>query len=387
MTHSLFSSYELGPYPLSNRIVMAPMTRSRAAQPGNVPSPLNALYYAQRASAGLIVTEGAQISPQGQGYPWTPGIFTAEQIEGWRGVAEAVHARGGLLFLQLWHVGRISHPLLQPQGERPIAPSAITPAGQAFVVDEQGQPAMVPFVTPRELDRAEIPDIVSQYVQAAKNALSAGIDGVEIHAANGYLLDQFISTRTNHRTDDYGGSITHRIRILLEVVDAVARVCGSGRVGVRLSPFGTFNDMADDHPEALFETIADALASRQIGYLHIVDPTFEGDPDIRQRGHQLMGEIRKRFSGTLILCGGYDRDRAEAALAAGCADLIGFGRPFIANPDLPVRLQTHAPLNTPDPSLFYGGGARGYVDYPTREQEIGIEPLPDLSDLSSVALK
>jgi len=379
MTESLFSPYELGPYRLSNRIVMAPMTRSRAEQPGNIPSRLNAIYYAQRASAGLIVTEGAQISPQGQGYPWTPGIHTAEQIEGWRTVADEVHAAGGHLFLQLWHVGRISHPFFQPKGELPVAPSAITPAGEAFVLNEQGQPAMVPFVTPRALELSELPEIINQYVQASKNALSAGIDGVEIHAANGYLLDQFISSGTNQRNDAYGGSIENRIRLLLEVTDAVSRVCGAERVGVRISPFGTFNDMSDEDPEALFEAIADALSSRGLGYLHIVDPTFDGEASIRSRGQQLMTSLRHRFAGTLILCGGYDRSRADTALKEGRADLIGFGRPFISNPDLPMRLETGAPLTAPDPTLFYGGGIQGYVDYPTREQEIGVEPRPDFS--------
>jgi N-ethylmaleimide reductase len=379
MTESLFSPYELGPYRLSNRIVMAPMTRSRAEQPGNIPSRLNAIYYAQRASAGLIVTEGAQISPQGQGYPWTPGIHTAEQIEGWRTVADEVHAAGGHLFLQLWHVGRISHPFFQPKGELPVAPSAITPAGEAFILNEQGQPAMVPFVTPRALELSELPEIINQYVQASKNALSAGIDGVEIHAANGYLLDQFISSGTNQRNDAYGGSIENRIRLLLEVTDAVSRVCGAERVGVRISPFGTFNDMSDEDPEALFEAIADALSSRGLGYLHIVDPTFDGEASIRSRGQQLMTSLRYRFAGTLILCGGYDRSRADTALKEGRADLIGFGRPFISNPDLPMRLETGAPLTAPDPTLFYGGGIQGYVDYPTREQEIGVEPRPDFS--------
>jgi len=379
MTESLFSPYELGPYRLSNRIVMAPMTRSRAEQPGNIPSRLNAIYYAQRASAGLIVTEGAQISPQGQGYPWTPGIHTAEQIEGWRRVADEVHAAGGHLFLQLWHVGRISHPSFQPKGELPVAPSAITPSGEAFVLNEQGQPAMVPFVTPRALELSELPEIINQYVQASKNALSAGIDGVEIHAANGYLLDQFISSGTNQRNDAYGGSIENRIRLLLEVTDAVSRVCGAERVGVRISPFGTFNDMSDEDPEALYETIADALSSRGLGYLHIVDPTFDGEASIRSRGQQLMTSLRHRFAGTLILCGGYDRSRADTALKEGRADLIGFGRPFISNPDLPMRLETGAPLTAPDPTLFYGGGIQGYVDYPTREQEIGVEPRPDFS--------
>jgi len=379
MTESLFSPFELGPYRLSNRIVMAPMTRSRAEQPGNIPSRLNAIYYAQRASAGLIVTEGAQISPQGQGYPWTPGIHTAEQIEGWRTVADEVHAAGGHLFLQLWHVGRISHPFFQPKGELPVAPSAITPAGEAFILNEQGKPAMVPFVTPRALELSELPEIINQYVQASKNALSAGIDGVEIHAANGYLLDQFISSGTNQRNDAYGGSIENRIRLLLEVTDAVSRVCGAERVGVRISPFGTFNDMSDEDPEALFEAIADALSSRGLGYLHIVDPTFDGEASIRSRGQQLMTSLRHRFAGTLILCGGYDRSRADTALKEGRADLIGFGRPFISNPDLPMRLETGAPLTAPDPTLFYGGGIQGYVDYPTREQEIGVEPRPDFS--------
>lgn len=360
---------------------MAPMTRSRAAQPGNKPSQLNALYYAQRASAGLIVTEGAQISPQGQGYPWTPGIYTSEQIEGWREVANAVHAAGGHLFLQLWHVGRISHPLLQPEGALPVAPSAIPPKGEAFVLDAQGQPTMVPFVTPRALERAEIPGIIQQYAQAAQNALTSGIDGVEIHAANGYLLDQFISSRTNHRTDAYGGSIENRIRLLLEVTDAVAHVCGSQRVGVRISPFGTFNDMADENPEALFEAIADALSTRGIAYLHIVDPSFEGEADIRERGLQLIKILRKHFTGTLMLCGGYDRARAEAALLESRADLIGFGRAFIANPDLPLRLKADAPLNTADPHFFYGGGIQGYLDYPTREQELGIKPPTDFTSL------
>ena len=381
MTQSLFSPYELGPYHLANRMVMAPMTRSRAGQPGDIPSRLNALYYTQRASAGLIVTEGAQISAQGKGYPWTPGIHTEAQIEGWRGVAKAVHARGGHLFLQLWHVGRISHPLLQPEGQLPVAPSAIPPKGEAFVVNEQGQPAMVPFVTPRALELSEIPDLINQYVQAAKNALLAGMDGVEIHAANGYLLDQFISSGTNRRNDAYGGSIPNRIRLLLEVTDAVSRICGAERVGVRISPFGTFNDMSDEAPEALFEAIADALSSRRMGYLHLVDPTFEGEASIRSRGQQLMASIRQRFEGTLILCGGYDRARADTALLEGRADLIGFGRPFLSNPDLPMRLQTHAPLNLPDPSHFYGGGIQGYVDYPTRDQEMGLEPLPDFSAL------
>ena len=245
----LFHPVELGRYDLPHRMVMAPLTRSRARQPGNVPSPLNACYYAQRASAALIVSEATQVSQQGQGYAWTPGIHSPEQIEGWRGITDAVHQAGGLIFLQLWHVGRISHPCLQPDGMLPVAPSAIKPAGQAFIENDKGEGELVPFVTPRALQIEEMPYIVRQYVRGAKNALSAGFDGVEIHAANGYLLDQFINSRTNKRADRYGGAIENRARLLMEVVEAVSEVWDRDRVGVRLSPLGTFNDMSDDDPE------------------------------------------------------------------------------------------------------------------------------------------
>lgn len=384
MSLSLFSHFKIGPYTLKNRLVMAPLTRSRSKQPGNIPSRLNALYYAQRAGAGLIVSEATQISPQGQGYAWTPGIHTAEQIEGWRLVAETVHDADGLIFMQLWHVGRISHPALQPKGALPVAPSAIAPTGMAFITNSRGEPELVPFVTPRALETEELSGIVKQYTQAAKNALSAGLDGVEVHSANGYLLDQFLNSSTNQRRDAYGGSIENRARLLLEVVDAVARVCGSDRIGVRLSPLGTFNDMGDEDPEALFAYLAGQLDARDLAYLHVVDPSFGGhqttdtaDP----RGLAIMRVIRERYKGALIVCGGYTLERAEAAIQSHRADLVAFGRPFIANPDLPERFRNGAPLNTPDPEKFYGGGVQGYADYPTLKQESGEEGLPDFSVL------
>ena len=387
MTPTLFSRYTIGPYTLKNRMVMAPLTRSRSQQPGNIPGRLNAFYYAQRAGAGLIISEATQISQQGQGYAWTPGIHSPEQIEGWRLVAEAVHDADGLMFMQLWHVGRISHPALQPKGALPVAPSAIAPTGMAFITNDKGEPEFVPFVTPRALDTEELPDLVKQYVQAAKNAFSAGLDGIEIHAANGYLLDQFLNSSTNRRTDAYGGSIENRTRLLLDVVDAVARVCGSDRVGVRISPLGVFNDMGDEDPEALFAHVAEQLASRDLAYLHVVDPSWGGHqttdvPD--PRGLALMSMIRERYTGTLLVCGGYTQERAETAIQAHQADLVAFGRLYIANPDLPERFRQHAPLNTPDESRFYGGGAAGYVDYSTLKQESGEESLPDLDALESV---
>jgi len=384
MPLSLFSRYEIGPYTLKNRMVMAPLTRSRSKQPGNIPTRLNAFYYAQRAGAGLIVTEATQISPQGQGYAWTPGIHTPEQIEGWRLVAEAVHDADGLIFIQLWHVGRISHPALQPKGALPVAPSAIAPSGRAFITNVLGEPEFVPFVTPRALETGELPEIVRQYAQAARNALLAGLDGVEIHAANGYLLDQFLNSSTNRRDDAYGGPAANRARLLLEVVDAVIQACGSGRVGVRLSPLGTFNDMGDEDPESLFGHVAEQLDRRDLAYLHVVDPSHGGhqagdsaDP----RGVALMSLIRARYTGTLVVCGGYTRARAEATLQAGQADLVAFGRPFLANPDLPERFRAQTELNTPDEATFYGGGVHGYVDYPTLKQLHGEEGLPDFSVL------
>lgn len=375
----LFQPLKLGPYTLPHRVVMAPLTRSRAHQPGNVPSALNACYYAQRASAALIVSEATQVSMQGQGYAWTPGIHSREQIAGWRMVADAVHEAGGLIFLQLWHVGRISHPALQPDGMLPVAPSAIRPAGEAFIENARGEGTLVPFVTPRALHIEEIPYIVRQYAVGARHARNAGLDGVEIHGANGYLLDQFICSSTNHRTDAYGGSVENRARLLLEVVEAACEVWGADRVGVRLSPLGTFNDIHDDDPEATFGHIASQLNDFRLAYLHIVNP----DAAALERGEapnpdamRMLALIREKYHGTLMLAGGFDRDSAEAWLQADRADLIAFGRKFLANPDLPERLRLRASLHADDPSTYYGGGAKGYTDYPTLAQERGEEPKP-----------
>jgi N-ethylmaleimide reductase len=362
---------------------MAPLTRSRARQPGNVPSSLNACYYAQRASAALIIGEATQVSQQGQGYAWTPGIHSVEQVEGWKLVTSAVHRANGLIFLQLWHFGRISHPSLQPDGMLPVAPSAIKPKGMAFIENERGEGELVPFVTPRSLQIEEMPYIVRQFARGAKNALSAGFDGVEIHGANGYLFDQFIESSTNRRTDSYGGPIENRARLLMEVVDAVSKVWGSNRVGVRLSPLSTFNDMGDDHPEETFGYIAERLNAYQLAYLHIINPALaavEKGAEPEPRARRMLELMRNKYRGTLIMCGGFDQNTAEAWLRQGKADFIAFGRKFLANPDLPKRFRQHVALNADDPSTYYGGGAKGYSDYPTLAQEIGEEPKPCLDE-------
>ena len=375
----LFQPITLGPYRLRNRMVMAPLTRSRSRQPGNIPSALNACYYSQRASAALIVSEATQISQQGQGYAWTPGIHSLDQVEGWRLVTEAIHKTDGLIFLQLWHVGRISHPSLQPDGMLPVAPSAIRPNGQAFIENENGEGALVPFVTPRALLMEEIPYIRQQYVRAAKNALEAGFDGIEIHSANGYLLDQFIESSTNHRTDEYGGSIENRSRLLLEVVQAVTEIWRAERVGVRLSPMGAANDISDIDPEKTFGCVVKKLNDYGLAYLHIVNPimmAMEKGTDPDPRALRMIELIRKKYHGTLIVAGGFDHDTAESWLRQGKADLIGFGRKFLANPDLPERFRRRSPLNADDPATYYGGGPMGYVDYLTLAQQRGEEPKP-----------
>ena len=352
----IFSPFKLGPLSLPNRIVMAPMTRNRAG-PGNVPGPLNATYYAQRASAGLIVSEATQVSPQGVGYPATPGIHSDAQIAGWKGVTEAVHAAGGRIFLQLWHVGRISHPALQPDGALPVAPSAIAPAGQAMTYD-----GMKPFVTPRALETSEIAGIVEDYRRGARNARVAGFDGVELHGANGYLIDQFLRDGANRRTDRYGGSAANRARFLIEVTEAVAGEWGADRVGVRLSPTNPFNDMADSDPAATFAAAVGALNRFGLAYLHIVEPAA-GDP-------VPVGEMpdiafsRGLWRGALMGNKGYDLARANAVIHEGLADLISFAALFLANPDLPARLRHGCPFNAPDRKTFYGGTAAGYTDYP-----------------------
>jgi N-ethylmaleimide reductase len=349
-TEDLFSSYRLGDLALASRIVMAPMTRSRALD-GNVPNPLAAIYYAQRASAGLIVTEATQVSPQGQGYIRTPGIHSAAQVAGWQKITDAVHHAGGKIFLQLWHVGRISHPDFQ-DGALPVAPSAVAAEGTVFTA--QGPK---PMVTPRALALTEIPGVVAQFRTGAENARKAGFDGVEIHGANGYLLDQFTRDGTNRRTDAYGGSIENRVRFPLEVVDAVVGVWGPGRVGYRISPNGAFNSMSDSNPEQTFSHLVDELNKRGIAYLHVVDPVADG-------AKRLTPALRKIFDQTTIVNGGFDLAAANAAIGRGETDLVAFGVPYLANPDLPARLRAGAALNKPDQATFYTGEDNGYVDYP-----------------------
>ena len=361
----LTSSVRLGPYELPNRIIMAPLTRSRAGA-GNVPQPMNVEYYAQRASAGLIISEATQVSSQGVGYPSTPGIHTREQVKGWKNVTDAVHRRHGRIFLQLWHVGRISHPTLQTNGALPVAPSAIRPEGEAYTY--QGRQ---PFVTPRALATEEIPGIIEQYRVAAQNAREAGFDGVEIHAANGYLLDQFLRDGTNHRTDAYGGSVENRARLLLEVTHAVTDVWDADRVGVRISPVHTFNSMYDSLPHLTFGYVAKQLNQFGLAYLHVVGSRYsDGAYPVNSAKPFDERMLRDAFQGTYMANAGYDRSRALTALRSGDADLIAFGALFIANPDLPWRLARNAPLNVPDVSTFYGGDEKGYTDYPFLESEI-----------------
>jgi N-ethylmaleimide reductase len=350
----LFSPILLGELTLPSRVVMAPMTRNRAG-PGNVPGALAVEYYSQRASAGLIVTEATQVSPQGVGYPGTPGIHSDAQVAGWRRVTDAVHQAGGRIFLQLWHVGRISHPSLQPDGALPVAPSALAAAGEVFTAT-----GPQPFVVPRALETAEIPKLVAQFADGARRAQAAGFDGVEFHGANGYLIDQFLRDGTNRRSDRYGGSLENRARFLIEVTEAVAGVWGTERVGVRLSPWGSFNSMSDSDPRATFGYAARALAPFGLAYLHLVEPAG----DVPAGATPLAPELKAAFGGPLMLNGGYTRPLAEAALARGEADLVSFGASFLANPDPPLRLARNAPLNAPDPATFYGGDHRGYTDYP-----------------------
>lgn len=359
----LLSSLRMGEVELPNRVLMAPLTRSRAGQPGDVPTAMNATYYAQRAGAGLIVSEATQVSRQGQGYALTPGIYSDEQEAGWRLVTDAVHARGGRIAAQLWHVGRISHPLVRPDGAPPVAPSAIQAKGATcFVIQPDGTPANLPAAMPRALETDEIPGVVEEYVQAARRADRAGFDMVEVHAANGYLLQQFLATNSNTRTDAYGGTLENRARLALEVVAAVVAELGAGRVGVRISPHFTGHDIADREPEESALYLARELGRRGIAYLHIAEPDWAGGPKL---GDGFRRALREAFDGVLVFCGGYTAESAEALLASGVGDAVAFGRPFIANPDLVERFRAGAPLNTPDRSTFYGGGEEGYTDYPT----------------------
>lgn len=351
----LFAPYTLGDITLSNRIVMAPLTRNRAAA-GLVPGPNAAEYYAQRASAGLIISEASQISQQGQGYQDTPGIYTADQVAGWKVVTDAVHAAGGRIFLQLWHVGRISHLDLQKDGAAPVAPSAIPAKGKTFVNN-----GFVDVSAPRALDLDELPGIVEDYRKAAANAIDAGFDGVEIHGANGYLLDQFAKDGANHRTDAYGGSVENRARLMLEVATAVAAEIGAGRTGIRLSPVSPANGISCTDPQTQFDHIVRELDKLELVYLHIVEGATGGARDHAPFDY---AALRRAFRNTYIANNGYDLPLATQTLADGKADLIAFGRPFIANPDLVARLKTGAALAEPDRATMYGGGAKGYTDYP-----------------------
>jgi N-ethylmaleimide reductase len=357
----LFKPTVVSGHQLSHRVVMAPMTRSRSTQPGDVPNAMMARYYAQRASAALIVTEATQISPQGKGYSFTPGIHSAEQVAGWRLVTNAVHAGGGRIFLQLWHVGRMSHPDFH-SGELPVAPSVISFDGQIWKVDPAtGVGAMVASPTPRALSTAEIKDVVADFRRAARNAMDAGFDGVEIHGANGYLVDQFLRTTSNIRTDEYGGSRANRLRFLKEMVDAVADEVGADRTAIRLAPFLTARGM--DCPDIL-PTILEAtefLQARGIAYLHLVEADWDDAPQFTEEFRQA---IRERYTRPIIVAGKYDKARAEWILSRGYADLVAFGRPFVANPDFPRRLAEGLPLASFDGNTLFGGTERGYSDYP-----------------------
>jgi N-ethylmaleimide reductase len=353
----LLQPYHLGNLTLRNRLVMSPLTRRRAGESG-VPVEMNAVYYAQRASAGLIIAEATQISPQGVGYMNTPGIHSVEQVEGWKKVTKAVHDKGGLIFLQLWHVGRVSHSLLQPGNALPVSASAIS--GGDFITTPDGKK---PMEVPRPLELNEIPGIVEDYRKAAANAIIAGFDGVEIHAANSYLLDQFMHSSSNIRTDQYGGSIKNRCRLTLEVTDAICKEIGNDKTGIRLAPSNIRYGMDDADPADLFGYVIGELDKRNLSYLHLLEPmlSLENHPHMIL---QVAKHFRNHYSGTLITAGNYTPDSGREALEKGYADLVAFGRLFIANPDLPERIAANAALNIPDTDTFYTRGPEGYIDYP-----------------------
>jgi len=358
----LLTAETFGAIAASNRVIMAPLTRMRAGA-GDIPGPSAAEYYSQRASAGFIITEATHICPLGKGYPGTPGIYSDEQVAGWRRVTSAVHAKGGKIVSQLWHVGRISHSSHHPEEGLPVAPSAITPTGQVYTASWQ----LADYETPRALSESEIADLVASYRHAATQAKAAGFDGVEVHAANGYLLDQFLQDGSNHRTDAYGGTVANRTCIVLEVLKTVIDVWGGERVGIRLSPYGTFNDMSDTDTLGLFTYVIKQLNPLRLAYLHMIEPraTNAGGSDSVNEGAPGTAQLfRKMFKGKLISAGGYQRETAEEAVTDELADGIAFGRLFLANPDLPTRFETGAPLNRYDRNTFYGGGEKGYTDYP-----------------------
>ena len=370
MPSTLFDPVQAGSLQLANRIVLAPLTRNRS--PNAVPTPLAIEYYAQRASAGLLITEATAVSHQGQGYADVPGLYGEDQLAAWKKVTDAVHAKGGRIVTQLWHVGRVSHVDLQPGGGKPVAPSALTARTKTYLIKD-GVGSFAETSEPRALEASELPGIVQSFRDAARQAVhSAGFDGVEVHGANGYLLDQFMKTGSNQRTDDYGGSIENRARLMLEVVRAVVDELGGGKVGLRISPVTPANDVVDTDPQPLFEYLARQLAPLGLAYLHVIEGATGGAREIAERPFDypaLKAAYREAGGrGAWMVNNGYDRALAEQAVAEG-ADLVAFGRPYIANPDLVERLRAGAPLNTPDKATFYGGGAKGYTDYPTLQNQ------------------
>ncbi|WP_380181602.1 alkene reductase [Kalamiella sp. sgz302252] len=366
---SLFTPLQIGDLTLANRIALPPLTRCRSEQPGNVPGEMMVDYYRQRASAGFMVTEGTQIEPRGQGYAWTPGIHSAEQIAGWKKVTEAVHQEGGTLFCQLWHVGRVSHSELQPAKLQPVAPSAVAVTGvRVFIETGPGEGMLTAPSEPRELTTAEVKEIVGLYRQAAENAKEAGFDGVELHAANGYLINQFISEHSNFRTDEYGGTLANRLRFLQEIVTEVSAVFGNQRVGVRFAPLFTstsedrvYLGLVESDPYTTYITAAKMLDSLKVGYLSIAEADWDNSPELPE---DFRSALRAAFSGVIMYAGRYTQEKAERVLQQGWGDLFGFGRTFIANPDLPYRLRNGYSLNAVDAASLYGGTRKGYTDYP-----------------------
>ena len=369
---SIFNPIKFGDIELANRIAMAPLTRNRS--PKAIPNNLNVTYYEQRATAGLIITEGTPVSQQGQGYADVPGLYLDAAVDGWKKVTEAVHRKGGKIVTQIWHVGRVSHTSLQPNGGAPVAPSAINAGGKTYIINPDGSGAFADTSDPRALELSEIPGIVADFAKGARAAIDAGFDGVEIHGANGYLIDQFMKNGANHRTDEYGGSIENRARFVLEVVDAVAKEIGAGRVGIRLSPVTPGNGISDTNPQELFNYVIEKLGTRGLAFIHVIEGATGGDRNFYQGDkpfdYQELKDIYRKAGGTggWLVNNGYDGDSAKQAVESGYADAVAFGKLFIANPDLVQRFKDGATtFNELDKATLYGGGAKGYTDYPALE--------------------